>query len=166
MKKLATLLVTATAICGISNASASIEKESYVLNGTPPTGTLIPSIDARSPLPFNKRYVALSDKQKDIVRAKYENLGVNDTPPFPARGLKSIYEPVISANKSLGKVGKLELIATVDEEGYVGKIIVKETPSKALSNRAIRSLRSVKFDAASCDGDPCEMTFPMEINFQ
>lgn len=166
MKKLGILVVLATTICGISIASANTSKKLYVLNGKAPTGTKILSVDAKSPLPFNKSYVALSNQQKDIVRAKYENLGANDTPPFPARGLKSIYKPVIDANRSLGKVGMLKLVATIDENGYVGSIEVKETPSKALSKRAIRSLRNTKFDAATCDGAPCEMTFPMEIKFQ
>ena len=169
MKKLGILLVATSAICGISSAHAAIEKNSselYKLRGDAPTGTLIPTIDATSPLPFNKNYVALSEKQQDIVKAKYENLGENDTPPFPARGLKTIYEPVIGANKSLGKTGKLKLIAIINKDGYVDTISVEETPSVALSKRAIRALRDTKFDAASCDGTPCEMTFPMEIEFQ
>lgn len=169
MKNLGISLIIATAALGVSNANANINKspsELHTLKGKAPTGTHILSVEAVSPLPFNKRYAALTNAQKEIVRSKYENLGVNDTPPFPSRGLKSIYAPVIGVNKSLGKVGELRLIATINENGRVSNIVVQETPSKALSKRAIRSLRNASFDAASCDGAPCEMTFPMAIKFQ
>ena len=166
MKKLGILLVVATTVCGLSLANASTSKKSYNLLGDAPSGSNIPTVDATSPIPFNVSYVALTEAQKKIVKSKYDNLGVNDTPPFPSRGLKAIYKPVINANRSLGKSGLLKITAIVNKEGLVESVVVHESPSKALSKRATRALRNTQFDAGTCDGEACEMEFPFEIKFQ
>ena len=166
MKKLGVLIVVIATACGLSVATASTGGKTYRLLGERPSGTRIPTVDATSPIPFNANYVALTAEQKEIVNAKFENLGSNDTPPFPARGLRAIYKPVISANRSLGKSGRLKLTALVNEQGQVESVVIHESPSKALSKRATRALRNAEFDAATCDGEACAMEFPFEIQFQ
>lgn len=43
---------------------------------------------------------------------------------------------------------------------------MQETPSKALSNQAMRRLKDARFDAKNCGGTPCEMSLAIEIKFQ
>jgi len=165
MKKLGKILVVATALFSIGAAHASTNK-TYRLLDKATTGTNIPSVVATSPVPFHLNYQKLSDEQKEIFRSKYDNLDANITPPFPSRGLRTIYKPIIKAHRSIGGTGTLKLTAIVNAQGTVESVVVHESPNEALSRRATSSLSKTQFDAATCDGESCEMTFPFEIKFQ
>ncbi len=165
MKKLGKILVVATAIFGISAVSANTDK-TYNLLGEAPSGSKIPAVAATSPLPFNVSYSKMSEEQKNFFRSKYDNLGINDTPPFPSKGLRTLYKPVINTHRALGGVGTLKMTATISADGFVQSIEVHETPNKALAKRAKRALRNATFDSATCNGEKCAMTFPFEIKFQ
>jgi len=165
MKKLSQILIVATAILGVSSASANVDK-TYKLLGDAPSGSKIPTVTATSRLPFNSSYKDMSDEQKNYFRSKYDNLGINDTPPFPRQGLRSIYKPVIEMQRSTGATGLLKMTATVGADGLVQSIEVHEAPNKHLAKRAKRTLRNTTFDAATCDGKKCVMTFPFQIKFQ
>jgi len=108
----------------------------------------------------------MSDEQKNYFRSKYDNLGINETPPFPSQGLRSLYKPVIEMQRSTGATGLLKMTAIVGADGLVQSIEVHEAPNKHLAKRAKRTLRNATFDAATCDGEKCVMTFPFQIKFQ
>ncbi|GHA01920.1 hypothetical protein GCM10008090_08920 [Arenicella chitinivorans] len=166
MKKSGVIISALAALLTVASASAASSQSSYHLRGEPPSGSKIPSVAATAPLPFDTSYVALSASQKALVKSAYESLGLNDTPPFPRHGLKQVYQPVIEANHKIGATGDLVLIADVNQFGFVETITVQASPAQALSLKAEEVLRSARFDPASCDGQPCRMTFPVKISFQ
>jgi len=167
MKKLNILLIAASLVCGIStaHAKASPSKKLYTLKGDARVGSLLPSIDAKSSVPFNKRFDALTTEQQNLVKAKFNNLGVNDTPPFPVAGLRAVYKPLVKANKTYGDNSALKVTAKINSFGYVNDVTVHDNNNSQLVDYIERSLRHTKFEPAKCDGTACAMNFPIEINF-
>ena len=164
ISKTATGILVSTALLSISSASASTSE--YRLMGKAQNGSKIMKVDARSPLPFNKRYQELSVKQQALFNAQFEGLASNDRPPFPTKGLSSIYQPILNHNKNLSNHGVLNMAIAVDENGNVDRVTVIDTPSEELQRKASKVLRNIKFEPASCAGDPCAMNFPVRLVLQ
>jgi len=158
MKQLNLLIIAVAIIFSASTtlATASPHSRLYTLKGEAPAG---------SRMPFNKRFDALTSQQQNLVKAKFDDLGKNDTPPFPVSGLQAVYKPIIKANKHYGSDRALEATATVDIAGNVRSITVHNNKNKRLVAYIERSLRGVKFEPAMCDGTACEMDFPIDIAF-
>ena len=116
-------------------------------------------------MPFNKRFNALTTEQQDQVRAKFDALGENDTPPYPASGLQAVYKPLINANKNYGYNRPLKLTVTVDKQGDVSNVDIHSDVNSRLTAYVERSLRRTKFEPAMCNGIACEMNFPVDITF-
>ncbi len=148
-----------------SNVNAGIERV-YKLKGDAMPGTKILRVDAVSPISFNKRFANLSDREQAIFRGKYNELSAYDTPPFPRMGLRTIYRPIVNANKTIAANGSLHLSATVNANGFVESVEVINSPDVKLTAIAEKTLLRTKFDPASCNGTACEMTFPLEITFE
>jgi hypothetical protein len=154
-------LYIALAITSIANAS--VEKAYYTLKSAAPTGTKIQSIDAKSAIPFDKRYFELSKSEKEIFRSKFENISSTEIPPFPRSGLKAIYKPLIEQFKILSVRGSLSLQVMVDENGQVTDFTVLQSPTSRLSKASEKILKNTLFDPAFCAGEPCKMGFPVTI---
>ncbi len=164
MKKLNALLIAATLIFSISASHATSSPKLYSLKGDT-HGSKIPSIDAQSTVPFNKRFDALTSQQQNLVKAKFDHLGVNDTPPFPVSGLKAVYKPLVKANKVYGDNSTLNVTATVSTNGTVTDVKVHNSNNVDLVSYIERNLQHAEFQPASCNGVACEMNFPIEISF-
>src|SRR5436853_287091 len=72
----------------------------YYNSATSATGSILKK-DIRwdSPIPLNKTYGELTDEQKAALHKMYEKLGPNDEPPFPAEGMKPIFNAVKKAQR-------------------------------------------------------------------
>ena len=137
------------------------EKEPvYRLLGKAPKGRNLRPIEATSPIPFNKKFDELDERQMAIFRSYFEGLKKTDTPPYPKKGLKEIYQPLIKGHKKIGGGGDLLVFAEINEKGGVNKVIVYESPSKKLADLATTVMFNTKFKAPTCDGSPCTMEFP------
>lgn len=150
----------------LSAGASATSNKTYQLRGDAPTGSRIKTVDAVSPISFNKRFANLSAKEQAIFKAKYDELSINDTPPFPRFGLRTIYRPLIKANKAIEATGSLQLTATVNANGFVESVKVIESPDVKLTAVAEDLLLSTRFDPASCNGIACEMTFPIDVTFK
>jgi len=109
MKKITLLAISAAFVLSINAAHAGTEARSsltpsklFYLKGEAPTGSRIPSIDATSTIPFNKRFEALTADQQNLVKTRFDDLLNNDTPPFPSSGLRAVYKPLVNANQVFG----------------------------------------------------------------
>jgi len=149
----------------LSIANASTDKNYYTLKSAAPTGTKIQSVDAKSVIPFDKRYFELSDSEKEIFRAKFKNISSTEIPPFPRSGLKAIYKPLIEQFKNLSAQGSLSLTVMVDENGRVTDFTVLQSPTRRLTKASQKILQNTLFDPAFCAGEPCDMEFPVTINY-
>ncbi|MFT6408591.1 MAG: hypothetical protein ACJAQ6_002011 [Arenicella sp.] len=132
----------------------------YKLLGTAPKGRNMRPVEATSPIPFNKRYEQLDYRQMAIYRSYFEGLKETDTPPFPKKGIKEIYVPLIKGHKRIGGSGDLLVYAEINEKGGVDNVIVYESPTKKLADLATTVMFNTKFRPATCDGTPCTMDYP------
>lgn len=150
---------------GLSSAQSTDSEEPkkerlYKLLGTAPKGRNFRPIEATSPIPFNKKLHQLSDRQRAIFRSYFENLNENDTPPFPKKGLKDIYVPLIKGHKRIGGVGELLVFTEVNEKGGVNNVTVYKSPTKKLADLATTVMFNTTFTPPTCDGTPCTMDYP------
>ena len=157
------LLITACLSFSIATAAAS--QKQYTLKGDAPTGTLIKTTDLTSSLPLNKRYFQLDDTEKSIYRSKYQSLSSSVIPPFPSKGLGSIYQPIVQEHKKSARKGTLLVTAVVDKNGQVESLSVHKSPSRHLAKASAAVLRNTQFDPAFCAGEPCKMEFPLRVEF-
>ena len=173
MKKITLLAISAAFLFGINAAHASSSEgrsavtpsKLYYLKGEAPTGSRIPSVDATSAIPFNKRFEALTAEQQNLVKTKFDDLRNNDTPPFPTSGLRAIYKPLVNANQAFGDNRDLSVTTKVNSSGFVSGVTVHDNHNPQLVNYIEQRLRQVKFEPAKCDGVACDMDFPIEIGF-
>jgi hypothetical protein len=132
----------------------------YKWLGTAPKGSNMRPIEATSPIPFNKKFEHLNDRQMAILRSYFEGLKKTDTPPFPKKGIKEIYGPLIKGHKKIGGGGDLLVYAEINDKGLVNKVTVYESPSQKLADLATTIMFNTKFKPPTCDGDPCTMDYP------
>jgi outer membrane biosynthesis protein TonB len=145
---------------------ASAETTQYQLKGSAPTGTKITPIDATSSIPFDKQYFEFSASERAAFRSRFDQISKNDIPPFPRHGMQSIYKPILAEHKKIAQSGKLSVLATVDKTGRVTQLSVVASPNKRLAKASAAVLQDTWFSPAFCNGEPCEMTFPVELTFQ
>jgi len=158
------IIVVVAAALITSNAFASTDK--YRLMGEGSTGTNIRKIDATSPISFKKSYVELSADEQALFNKQFKNMSANDRPPFPAKGLRAIYRPILEKNKSILDQGVLQLSVAVDSQGNVDAIRVIEAPSAKLERYAKRVIKNVEFEPATCGSASCAMDFPVRLVLQ
>ncbi len=160
-----TLVAFSAILCVSLNANANTKK-TYELRGEPRAGTLIRTVEATSPISFRKSFAELTAEEQELFKAKYDDIGYLDTPPFPNLGLRTVFRPIINANKKLNATGSLHLTATVNANGFVESVEVVSSPNVELAAAAEKTLLATRFDPATCNGIACEMTFPLEITFK
>ncbi|RBP49901.1 hypothetical protein [Arenicella xantha] len=155
-------LFTSLMMLGVSTISHAEESDDklYKWYGTAPKGSKMRPVEATSYIPFNKDYTELSDRQKKIYRADFEGLQANQIPPFPKGGTREIYGPLIKGHARIGGGGELLLFANIDKKGTVQKVTVYRSPSEQLAELATTVMFNVKFNPATCAGEPCAMEFP------
>lgn len=141
-------------------------KDTYRIMGDPAAGSKFRPVEVESGIPFDKRYSELTDAQKDLFRANYGVLKKTEHPPFPVKGMESIYKPLIKAHTKVSRGGTLFAVAMVDEKGKVANVAVYESPADAMTEMAQAVLLSTEFDPAVCDGNPCQMEFPFEFKLR
>ncbi|MCH2192128.1 MAG: hypothetical protein MK188_14485 [Gammaproteobacteria bacterium] len=165
LKALFSLIGLCSIVLASNIANATIDK-TYSLKAPPATGTNIQTVIAKSRVSFSKSFDNLSDREQEIFKSQFLDIGSNDSPPFPAYGLRTIYKPIVKANQNIQAKGSLHLTANVNAKGFVESIEVLSNPDEKLTAIAQKVLLSTRFDPASCDGVACEMSFPLEIDLQ
>ncbi|GAP37864.1 energy transducer TonB [Piscinibacter sakaiensis] len=127
-------------------------------------GSNVPRVVMRdSLLPFDKPYAGLSPEQQALVKGYYEAMGPADEPPFPRRGLREVYRAVSKAAEAVRGAGPVRLELDVDADGRPQALRVLESPGPAFNRAVAVLLMDVAFKPASCEGTPCRMAFPVEM---
>lgn len=160
LKKIIPLLLILVFTGGVAEAKV------YKLLGKPSLGSKVKPVEATSPIPFDKVYRQLTDQQKHIYRGQWEGLGADDIPPFPKKGIQSIYNPLIKGHAKISRGGMLRLVAQIDEKGNVTEVAVYESPHEEITELAMSVMFYAKFKPASCAGKPCKMDFPFEFKLR
>jgi hypothetical protein len=133
----------------------------------PPTGSSISrSIVEGSKIPINKTFGEMSPEEREAVHRYYEKIEPGDEPPFPAAGLRPVYETVAQIQRTLQVTGELMLFATVGPDGNVTEVKAFGSPSPEMVQAAGSIVALTKFKPAICKGQPCKMDFPFVFNFE
>ena len=138
----------------------------YKLLGDAPKGSNRRPVEAESYIPFKKKYHQLTDEQRHLFRLNFKNIQDDEVPPFPQKGMRKIYTPLVKGHARVGGSGFLALTATIDEKGNVDKVAILLQPTKKLGDLAVAVMFNTKFKPATCDGMPCEMDFPFELELR
>jgi hypothetical protein len=95
------------------------------------TGTnLRRNIISSSKIPLNKRYHELSPEVRMELNKYYEMMDIGDEPPFPAEGLRPIYDAIAKAQAKLLVNGELILLVEVDSNGVAQEVKVMGSPKR------------------------------------
>lgn len=133
----------------------------------PAIATLIPrKIVGDFVIPFNASYEQLSQQQRRMVRSWYPMLDDSDEPPYPVRGLESVYRAIHKVNARDPAEGKLSMVVMVDSDGKATAANIFVTPNPAIAKLAGFLAMKENYKPARCSGKPCAMAFPYAMHFQ
>ncbi|GAA6166647.1 hypothetical protein [Sessilibacter corallicola] len=139
--------------------------KTYYLEGDSRLGSRFKTRIASGPVPFDKRYQDMSVKQQAIIRSNYENMPVDETPPFPRHGLQSIYRPLIKYQNLAQRLrrGDLIAIALIDEKGMAKEVEVYAAPDKEIAQFLATLLLEIAYDPGICSGKPCQTEYLIDV---
>ena len=143
------------------------EAQYFIKQERPTTGSNIPRrIYQGSDIPINRTYAQLSSAERQLVKSQYEAMADADEPPFPAEGLKPIYDAIAKVQGKLLEKGLLSMHADVDASGLVTGVSVYQSPDPIVTQAAASILVLTKFKPAVCGGTACKMVFPLRVTFK
>lgn len=114
---------------------------------------------------LNLPYERLPEKDKAALHAQWEHIAPGDEPPFPLKGLIALWDPLRQAQQKLGEEGSLFAVATVGADGRVTDVNVYKSPGQKMTRVVSQLLMLTPFKPAVCGGQPCQMDFPLRMNF-
>jgi hypothetical protein len=133
----------------------------YYNSATSSTGSILKK-DIRwdSKIPLNKTYAELTDEQKAALNKMYETLGPGDEPPFPAEGIKPIFNAVKKAQRIVQARGRLDMKVTGGPDGKAIKVEDFGTVRTGqMTETAQQVLLLTTYQPGMCNGTPCTMQF-------
>jgi hypothetical protein len=138
----------------------------HSVEATQATGTILKkNLEWDSKIPLNKTYGELTDEQKAELHKMYASLAPGDEPPFPAEGIKPIFNSLKNAQRTLQAHGALDMKVTVGPDGTATKVDDNSTTrSVQMTQRAQRVLMSTKYKPAVCSGAPCTMQYLFRLD--
>ena len=124
-------------------------------------------------IPLDQPWEALTQDQKNIVRSRYPALARGDDPPYPSKGPLEILKAISAFNRDAGAAeGTLRMVVLVGADGKAKRAEVFEKPTvydleedQRLLKRIARVLMLTPYKPAMCQGEPCEMVYPMVNEF-
>jgi hypothetical protein len=130
------------------------------------TGSAIPRAIAMGiDVPPYKSYEQLAAQQKRTVRSLYESMPDNDISPYPIHGPQRIIEAAAKIQKALWVTGEMTLAVTVSSKGEPLNVQVLRSPNDEMAKTVAEVLMLEKYTPASCKGVPCQMQYPIRLNF-
>jgi hypothetical protein len=145
--------------------AAAIAQMMYGMKESDPkVGTNVRAEIVRSPIPFDKKFAELTPEQMEVLRSKYNELGANDEPPFPAEGLNQIGREVARLEAAKQFHGPLVMTVKVDEKGDGTSVAVYKSPDDDFAHSVAVVLMKAKYKPAKCAGNPCTMDFPLILD--
>lgn len=164
------LFIKALMVFAIIFSTAASAAQSYKLYGDARAGSRFKPVEVISPIPLDKNYKDMTESQQNWFKnTYYADLSKSEVPPYPVKGTKTIYKPLIkhrSQQLDKARSGTLFMVAMIDATGKVESVSVYESPSSSITELATTVIYNTKFTPASCDGKPCKMEFPFEFKMK
>jgi hypothetical protein len=129
------------------------------------TGTQIRKEGAVGNFPPNANWNTLTDAQKNTMRSYYPALEAGDDPPFPLQGQGYLLEMLTRVNNPVVERGLITVDVLIGKDGKATNVTSYGEPSKELVRIVSHLAVSQQYKPAMCQGVPCEMVYPIRINF-
>jgi len=138
---------------------------------TSTTGTILHrDLVWNSKIPLNKTYEQFSDEEKAELSALYESMAPGDEPPFPAAGMRPVFNSIKKGQQIVRARGQLNMVVTVSPEGKALAVAdrggVGGANAMQMSQFAQSVLLMTKFKPAVCSGKPCQSEFPFVLDLR
>lgn len=138
---------------------------------TSSTGTIIrKDLTWSSKIPLNKKYGEFSPEEKAEFHAMYEAMPPGDEPPFPAEGLRAVFNNIKKGQQIVRARGKLNMVVTVGPDGKALEVLdmggVGGVNALEMTRYAGSVLLMTKFKPAMCGGKPCKSQFPFTLDLR
>jgi len=135
------------------------------------TGTIIRrDLKWNSSIPLDKTYAEFSPEEKAAFEGLYESLPAGDEPPFPAAGLRPVFNNIRKGQQIVKARGKLNLVVTVDANGKATQVAdlggTGGPNALEMTRYAGSILLMTKFKPAICGGKPCQSQFPFMLDLR
>ncbi len=188
MNTFKTGLIAALLACGSTGAMAQISTDNPLANNgagnpagngatrltneaTSKTGTIIrKDLVWNSKIPLNKKYGEFTPEERAELHALYESMPPGDEPPFPAQGLKPIFNSIKKGQQIVKARGTLNLVVTVGPDGKATEVAdmggVGGVNANEMVNYAGSVLLMAKYKPAICSGKPCKSQFPFVLDLK
>jgi hypothetical protein len=146
---------------GMRSASHSDIPTSHSSGATSSTGTIMKkSLRWNSKIPLDKTYGELTPEQKEELHQMYETLPAGDEPPFPAEGIKPIFNAIKKAQRVLQARGEINMRVTVGPDGKATLVENHGSVRNEKMNEVTEQvLLLTTYKPASCSGQPCTMQY-------
>lgn len=138
---------------------------------TSTTGTIIKrDLEWSSKIPLNKTYQQFSESEKAEFHALYESMPPGDEPPFPAEGLRPVFNSIKKGQQIVRARGRLNMVVNVDAAGKAVDVVdlggVGGANALEMTRFAGSVLLMTKFKPAVCAGKPCKSQFPFILDLR
>jgi hypothetical protein len=145
----------------------AIEEHTFRISNTENhVGSLIPRQTATSPV-SGARWADLSDSERRIVKNRYKALEAGDEPPYPIEGMRPLFAALTKVGHvDASFVGPVRMHVLVGADGKPKSVttVGKLPPEAARYFGSILMITTYK--PAVCHGQPCEMIYPLVMNFE
>lgn len=119
-----------------------------------------------SVLPLNASWDELTPAQQNVVRQHYPALQAGDDPPFPVKGEGGILDAVRRINQKLGAAtGYLGVQVLIGKDGKPLSVTTYGAPNPELVRAVSNVVMLQQYKPARCQGEPCEMVYPLHFHF-
>jgi hypothetical protein len=164
MSRIVVFLLLATSPSVLA-AEPPVPKAGYsAQEATPKTGSrLRENIGSTSLYPLDRPWHRFTDEQKAKVRALYEDMPVEDEPPFPAKGMQPVLQDLSRILGAARAEGVVHLEMTVDPTGKTTAFKIYKMPDLDTAKYVAVVFNATKFKPAVCGGKPCQMDFPFRL---
>lgn len=131
----------------------------------PRLGTLMRRVQTTTPVPSNVGWDKLTPEQRDQVRSQYPALEEGDDPPYPENGPAPIYKVIRAAGGRYGDNSVLRMNVLVGADGTAKQVVKLGDFDAYATNYVAAAAMAQHYRPAICHGKPCEMMYPLNINF-
>lgn len=131
------------------------------------TGTHVRQNQVVAYLPVDTSWAEMTPAQQNALRANYPALEAGDEPPFPKWGERVLFENIHRFNRALGpSEGQLAMHVLVGKDGKPKNVSTHGVIRQEMVN-AVQLLAMVhEYKPARCQGQPCEMVYPVYFDFK
>lgn len=138
---------------------------------TSTTGTIIKrDLEWSSKIPLNKTYAQFSPEEKAEFRALYVAMPDGDEPPFPADGMRPVFNSIRKGQQIVRARGQLNMVVAVDATGKATAVSdlggIGGANALEMTHFAQSVLLMTKFKPAVCSGQPCKSEFPFILDLR